>query len=90
MSNSNVSARAIEKPVEITPVVSLTLELTKRDAEALLKLCNNIAGCQKDSPRRVFGRIASELTQLGFRPDNDCVNESMGYGNEFYFKKYKS
>jgi hypothetical protein len=78
MSTSKVKAiRLVEsKPV---PVVRLTLDLTEKDAVALLTLTGVMGGSPDTTTRGVFDKIDLELTAAGFKSNpNSITNHDTG------------
>jgi hypothetical protein len=66
--SSKVTAKKLPIPKPINPpVISLTLELTKADAEDILALTDVIGGHPDESARGVFDQIAEELMKNGIR-----------------------
>lgn len=65
--NSKVSVKVIKpKPVVPPAVYKLTLNLSDRDARAILSLCYQVSGAHEDkSARGVFDEISSELRKVG-------------------------
>lgn len=85
---SNITYRKIKKS-EIVPVVSLTLELSQRDAEALYRVTQMIEGCPKYSARGLFDSIADCLERAGVQDNPDCVADWHGLHFKYY-SEYKS
>jgi hypothetical protein len=84
---SNVSITKFPPPPQpIVPVVSLTLNLTERDARAMIRLCSIIGGSPDKSPRHVFNLIKQNLINAGFNDNGFSIQSN----NSIYFSDYDS
>lgn len=85
--NSTVSVKVVKaKPVVVPPpTYKLTLELTERDAIALLTLVGNINGSTDNSPRRLTSDIWDALKKAGVKLDKTVID--IGYVK---FNDYKN
>lgn len=72
---------------EPQPEISITLNLTRRDAEALRGLCRVIGGCPTNSPRRIFNLIDARLEEAGYKKNDSCFRDGEDQG--VYFRDYK-
>ena len=81
------------KPAANVPFGTLSIELNRREAEALCALCHRIGGDPTDSPRALFDGIREALVDMGIEAyTSDYIEdgdiEFGGSRGSIHFKNY--
>ena len=65
----------------------IVLDLTEKEAGALLKVLNNVGGDPKRSPRGLVANIEQALSELDVEPIGQ-IDSSSSYGGSLYFRNW--
>ncbi len=76
------------KPAANVPFGTLSIELNRREAEALCALCHRIGGDPTDSPRALFDGIREALVDMGIEAYTSDYIEDGGSRGSIHFKNY--
>ena len=75
-------------PTGNVPLGTLSIELNRREAEALYALCHRIGGDPTDSPRALFHGIRGALVDMGIGANSSDYIEDGGSRGSIHFKNY--
>ena len=77
------------KPAANVPFGTLSIELNRREAEALSALCQRIGGNPAESARGLFDDIRAALSDMGIDGCTADYIENVGRGG-IHFKNYST
>jgi hypothetical protein len=66
------------------PVIRITLDLTKKDAEALRGLCQCVGGSPGASPRHIFNQLDDAIYAAGIQ----SADRALTRNSFLYFEDY--